>query len=345
MTSPKQADELLPCPFCGAQAEITHRLNFNWARCSYSDCFINNHEVSPERWNRRSHLQPPGEWQRTAQLNGRQIAIAWFESEEGKKCLEGFESNRYHRNRLEAAFIAGASIARCEHQWKPDGSDLFSCIHCTVQVTREQLVTAFKSIRAAAPSSGDAIDDNDRWDTGELGRDEKFAVAIAEPPAAEALFMEANSLCRSALSIAEREGKETNWEAFRNRLKESLAKQLPVINSLRDVSTELTIEETQRLLGAESPIPVNMPTDPMGLAAGASEIFDQLRHPSPVAQGEAVEIHGWVACERPGYPFTRAESYQLVYCQRNSDGQFFKFYLPVIPAAPPKPTAPDGGGL
>jgi hypothetical protein len=69
------------------------------------------------------------------------------------------------------------------------------------------------------------------------------------------------------------------------------------------------------------------------------------RHPSPVAQGEAVEIHGWVACERPGYPFTRAESYQLVYCQRNSDGQFFKFYLPVIPAAPPKPTAPDGGGL
>jgi hypothetical protein len=156
MTSPKQADELLPCPFCGAQAEITHRLNFNWARCSYSDCFINNHEVSPERWNRRSHLQPPGEWQRTAQLNGRQIAIAWFESEEGKKCLEGFESNRYHRNRLEAAFIAGASIARCEHQWKPDGSDLFSCIHCTVQVTREQLVTAFKSIRAAAPSSGDA---------------------------------------------------------------------------------------------------------------------------------------------------------------------------------------------
>jgi hypothetical protein len=66
---------------------------------------------------------------------------------------------------------------------------------------------------------------------------------------------------------------------------------------------------------------------------------------SPVAQGEAVEIHGWVACEHPGYPFTRAESYQLVYCQRNSDGQFFKFYLPVIPAAPPKPTAPDGGGL
>jgi hypothetical protein len=59
MTSP----ELLPCPFCGAQAEITHRLHFNWARCSYSDCFMNNHEVSPERWNRRSHLQPPGEWQ------------------------------------------------------------------------------------------------------------------------------------------------------------------------------------------------------------------------------------------------------------------------------------------
>jgi hypothetical protein len=32
----------------------------------------------------------------------------------------------------------------------------------------------------------------------------------------------ANEMCRSAFQIAQREGKDTNWEAFKNRLHESL---------------------------------------------------------------------------------------------------------------------------
>lgn len=36
---------------------------------------------------------------------------------------------------------------------------------------------------------------------------------------------QANSLLRSAYSIALREGKETNWEAFRNQLKNTLERQ------------------------------------------------------------------------------------------------------------------------
>ncbi len=40
-----------------------------------------------------------------------------------------------------------------------------------------------------------------------------------------ATLEDANSLCRSAMQIAERDEAETNWEAFRGRLSESLKRQ------------------------------------------------------------------------------------------------------------------------
>lgn len=40
---------------------------------------------------------------------------------------------------------------------------------------------------------------------------------------------EANEICRSANEIAQRDGAETNWEAFRNRLKVALANQHAVM--------------------------------------------------------------------------------------------------------------------
>lgn len=42
----------------------------------------------------------------------------------------------------------------------------------------------------------------------------------------------ANEICRSAYQIAAREGKNTNWEAFKNQCEKSLEIQLDVINNM-----------------------------------------------------------------------------------------------------------------
>ena len=39
----------------------------------------------------------------------------------------------------------------------------------------------------------------------------------------------ANSMCRSAMEIARRDGKDTNWEAFRNQLMKSLETQQKIL--------------------------------------------------------------------------------------------------------------------
>lgn len=51
----------------------------------------------------------------------------------------------------------------------------------------------------------------------------------AERAAVRQALESANSLCRSAMSIAERDGRDTNWESFRARLKESLELQHKVM--------------------------------------------------------------------------------------------------------------------
>lgn len=42
---------------------------------------------------------------------------------------------------------------------------------------------------------------------------------------------ESNELLRSAFQIAQRQGKDTNWEAFENNLKKELLKQAGFINN------------------------------------------------------------------------------------------------------------------
>lgn len=49
----------------------------------------------------------------------------------------------------------------------------------------------------------------------------------------ETELIEANSLLRSAYSIAERKGEATNWEAFAKRVYTALERQLPMVNALK----------------------------------------------------------------------------------------------------------------
>jgi hypothetical protein len=276
MTSPKQADELLKAYHAFVE-------NFNNDRAIDDKVTVGEFDFGLavlEHFS-ASLSSPPGEWQ-------------WVPKEPTDNQL--------------------FAILRALHSNVPEDQQPKSWSDCSDEQI-ERIKCAGKAFLAAAPSSGEAKtqhfcvhpecddgwirDKNDPTDGGGPCP----VCSRAEPPAAqgeaEALFIEANSLCRSALSIAEREGKETNWEAFRNRLKESLAKQLPVINSLRDVSAELTIEETQRLLGAESPIPVDMPTDPVAMKAVASQLYDQLRHPAPQVDADVKVHHSDIADLNP----------------------------------------------
>lgn len=80
-----------------------------------------------------------------------------------------------------------------------------------------------------------------------------------------ARLVEANSLLRSAASIAWREGVKTNWEPFRKSVDAELAMQLPIVNALNRVvipgqaavlvlpdgeTYGLTIEQARRALAA-----------------------------------------------------------------------------------------------
>lgn len=64
----------------------------------------------------------------------------------------------------------------------------------------------------------ECLDEQDSVLTTELKLQAKIAIAIKA-------LKDANDNCRSALSIASREGRETNWSPFRERLNESLALQ------------------------------------------------------------------------------------------------------------------------
>jgi hypothetical protein len=48
---------------------------------------------------------------------------------------------------------------------------------------------------------------------------------------------DANGLCRSAMAITKRRGKETNWEAFENQLKNSLIRQHEAMTKIVDMPT------------------------------------------------------------------------------------------------------------
>jgi hypothetical protein len=65
MTSPKQADELLPCPWCGSPAQCVENGYDEYLTFCPNDCppLGRTRKEAIASWNRRSHLQPPGEWQ------------------------------------------------------------------------------------------------------------------------------------------------------------------------------------------------------------------------------------------------------------------------------------------
>ena len=52
--------------------------------------------------------------------------------------------------------------------------------------------------------------------------DEYFAEKMFELQECKKLLMNANELLRSAYAIAQRNGEQTNWEAFRGQLKKAL---------------------------------------------------------------------------------------------------------------------------
>lgn len=84
----------------------------------------------------------------------------------------------------------------------------------------------------AAPCS--AVFDSETVEAA-LKRTEATACAMKEPDCSDVLAAEvrklrtalkdANDLCRSAYQVAVREGRETNWPAFRDCLSESLDRQ------------------------------------------------------------------------------------------------------------------------
>lgn len=54
---------------------------------------------------------------------------------------------------------------------------------------------------------------------------------------AASVLKDANDLCRSAFQIAERDGKDTNWPAFRAQLEASLKRQHAIMYPPNSVST------------------------------------------------------------------------------------------------------------
>jgi hypothetical protein len=64
--------------------------------------------------------------------------------------------------------------------------------------------------------------------------DEDTSFLISHVCKLETALVEANELCRSAHSIAQREGTQINWDAFRKNLKLSLEKQHKLIYGVID---------------------------------------------------------------------------------------------------------------
>lgn len=54
----KNTEELLPCPFCGAQAQRSNGFSplesIDYAWCTNDDCFMEGQLIDIERWNKRA---------------------------------------------------------------------------------------------------------------------------------------------------------------------------------------------------------------------------------------------------------------------------------------------------
>lgn len=78
----------------------------------------------------------------------------------------------------------------------------------------------------------------------EYGSQETMANGWLESAIAD--LKEANDLLRSAHAVAERNGRETNWQAFRKRLQEVLVKQSKLLNGTDHLPAAICTPKTFR---------------------------------------------------------------------------------------------------
>lgn len=87
-------------------------------------------------------------------------------------------------------------------------------------------------VRATGTSYWNVVDENGVMVCSAVTRE--IAEFIARCREFASILGDANELCRSAYSIAERDGVNTSWASFRKRLKESLDRQHAIMHPLAD---------------------------------------------------------------------------------------------------------------
>lgn len=88
-----------------------------------------------------------------------------------------------------------------------------------------ELPTKWRSIRCTHPQDGGCACEHRTESCADDLEQALSTLQSSETAKLMEALKDANSLCRSAYSIAEREGLQTNWDAFRKQLLKSLERQ------------------------------------------------------------------------------------------------------------------------
>jgi hypothetical protein len=351
MTSPKQADELLKR--INSVANRTESLSAEDIRSELLDIA---HDL-------RSHLQPPGEHE------GREIIDAMIDDLALRARLK---SSRTGLQADAALDISDGILERAqEYLAAPSSGDVMVPKAVLDDVNRRYIIEGlgpdYKTVALSCVSCR-RIYPNHASDCSTLHVPQGYFISYVTPSAAPHVAQGEADGCREALENLVTFMLETSIPIGPMRSREDYPHELRVaIGALR--SAELTLEETQRLLGAESPIPVNVPTDPIALAAAASQLHGQLRHPAPQVDADVQVHHSDIADLNPVLelrsPVVEALT-ELVALKdlkdaNTVDGMWlldsphieydrrkplaWEKAREALAEFVPKPTAPDGGGL